>query len=105
MQVQDNLESQRRPYALADLARDYGFRDVVTIDDDLGRSASGLTTPAIAARLNREGHRTGHGFEWTECRVAAYRRTARIPVYAPPAMTAPGSRCGMLPQPSAYRTR
>lgn len=41
-QVQDNIESQRRQYALADLARSYGFRDVVTIDDDLGRSASGL---------------------------------------------------------------
>jgi len=37
----DNLESQRRQYALADLARSYGFKDVVTIDDDLGRSASG----------------------------------------------------------------
>src|SRR5207244_3096778 len=41
VQVQDNLESRRRQYALADLARTYGFSDVVTIDDDLGRSASG----------------------------------------------------------------
>jgi DNA invertase Pin-like site-specific DNA recombinase len=41
-QVHDNLESQRRQYELADFARTYGFRDVVTIDDDLGRSASGL---------------------------------------------------------------
>ncbi len=41
-QVHDNLESQRRQYELADLARTYGFRDVVTIDEDLGRSASGL---------------------------------------------------------------
>ncbi|AKF85850.1 hypothetical protein MFUL124B02_17680 [Myxococcus fulvus 124B02] len=40
-QVQENLESQRRQYALADLARAYGFKDVATIDDDLGRSASG----------------------------------------------------------------
>ncbi|RKG47253.1 serine recombinase, partial [Corallococcus sp. AB011P] len=38
---------------------------------------------AIAVRLNREGHRTGQGLEWTEGRVAAYRRTARIPAYAP----------------------
>lgn len=42
MQVQENLESQRRQYDLVGLAREYGFRDVVTIDDDLGRSASGL---------------------------------------------------------------
>jgi DNA invertase Pin-like site-specific DNA recombinase len=41
-QVHDNLESQRRQYELADLARTYGFSEVVTIDDDLGRSASGL---------------------------------------------------------------
>ena len=40
-QVQQNLESQRRQYDLAELARDHGFRDVEVIDDDLGRSASG----------------------------------------------------------------
>jgi DNA invertase Pin-like site-specific DNA recombinase len=40
-QVQENLESQRRQYALVDLARSYGFRDVAVIDADLGRSASG----------------------------------------------------------------
>lgn len=41
MQVQENLESQRRQYALADLARQYGFSQVSVIDEDLGRSASG----------------------------------------------------------------
>lgn len=40
-QVQENLESQRQQYALADLARGYGFRSVRVIDEDLGRSASG----------------------------------------------------------------
>ena len=54
-QVRDNLESQRRQYALADLARTYGFSDVVTIDDDLGRSASGLVArpgfEALVAQL------------------------------------------------------
>ncbi|WP_426732547.1 recombinase family protein [Myxococcus faecalis] len=49
-QVQDNVESQRRQYALADLARAYGFRDVVTIDEDLGRSASGtIARPGFEA--------------------------------------------------------
>jgi len=43
VQVQVNLESQRRQYELAELARTYGFRDVVVIDEDLGRSASGTT--------------------------------------------------------------
>lgn len=41
VQVHENLESQRRQYELAELARTYGFRDVVVIDEDLGRSASG----------------------------------------------------------------
>ncbi|WP_407523874.1 recombinase family protein [Methylobacterium oryzisoli] len=42
-QVLGNLESQRRQYALADAAKTAGFAAVVTIDDDLGRSGSGLT--------------------------------------------------------------
>ena len=42
-QVEDNLESQRRQYELADRAREVGFRDVVVIDDDLGISASGTS--------------------------------------------------------------
>lgn len=41
VQVEENLESQRRQYNLVDLAREYGFRDVQVIDEDLGRSASG----------------------------------------------------------------
>lgn len=41
IQVQENLESQRRQYELVELARRYGFRDVSVIDEDLGRSASG----------------------------------------------------------------
>jgi DNA invertase Pin-like site-specific DNA recombinase len=40
-QVHENLESQRRQYALGDVARGYGFQDVQVIDADLGRSASG----------------------------------------------------------------
>lgn len=41
VQMQENLESQRRQYELVELARRYGFRDVAMIDADLGRSASG----------------------------------------------------------------
>jgi DNA invertase Pin-like site-specific DNA recombinase len=41
-QVQTNLESQRRQYELVDVARRRGFSDVEVIDDDLGRSASGM---------------------------------------------------------------
>ena len=41
-QVLGNLESQKRQYALADTARAAGFVSVTVIDDDLGRSGSGL---------------------------------------------------------------
>jgi DNA invertase Pin-like site-specific DNA recombinase len=41
-QVAEHTESQRRQYGLADSARTYGFAAVTVIDDDLGRSGSGL---------------------------------------------------------------
>ena len=41
-QVIENTESQRRQYALAESARVMGFSSIVTIDDDLGRSGSGV---------------------------------------------------------------
>lgn len=41
-QVMHHQESQRRQYGLVDRAHELGFKDVVTIDDDLGRSGSGL---------------------------------------------------------------
>ena len=41
-QVMEHTESKRRQYALADSARELGFASVSVIDDDLGRSGSGL---------------------------------------------------------------
>src|SRR5690349_7705618 len=41
-QVAEHTESQRRQYALAETARSLGFASVTVIDDDLGRSGSGL---------------------------------------------------------------
>ena len=41
-QVRGHVESQRRQYALADVARELGFSRVETIDDDLGISGSGF---------------------------------------------------------------
>jgi DNA invertase Pin-like site-specific DNA recombinase len=41
-QVIHNQESRRRQYALADRARELGFQNVINIDEDLGRSGSGL---------------------------------------------------------------
>ena len=44
-QMQENLESQRRQYELVEVARRRGFTHVEVIDDDLGRSASGMAAP------------------------------------------------------------
>jgi DNA invertase Pin-like site-specific DNA recombinase len=50
-QVQSNLESQRRQYELVDVARRRGFSDIEVIDDDLGRSASGMVARPGFERL------------------------------------------------------
>lgn len=42
-QVVGNTESQMRQYALVEAARAAGFASVIVIDDDLGRSGSGMT--------------------------------------------------------------
>jgi DNA invertase Pin-like site-specific DNA recombinase len=50
-EVQTNLESQRRQYDLVDVARQQGFLDIEVIDDDLGRSASGMVARPGFERL------------------------------------------------------
>src|ERR1700738_3903714 len=50
-QVQTNLESQRRQYELVDVARQRGFHNIEVIDDDLGRSASGMVARPGFERL------------------------------------------------------
>jgi DNA invertase Pin-like site-specific DNA recombinase len=52
-QVRTHLESRQRQYALADRARQLGFAGVVLIDEDLGRSGSGLVErPAFGQLLS-----------------------------------------------------
>jgi DNA invertase Pin-like site-specific DNA recombinase len=50
-QVTGNIESQRLQYGLVGRAKDLGFSDVLVIDDDLGRSGSGLTARPGFERL------------------------------------------------------
>jgi DNA invertase Pin-like site-specific DNA recombinase len=50
-QVANNLESQRRQYGLVDRARQLGWIDVSVIDDDLGRSGSGVSRPGFEKLL------------------------------------------------------
>jgi DNA invertase Pin-like site-specific DNA recombinase len=40
-QVRFHLEGQKRQYGLAERARQLGFKEVVVLDEDLGRSGSG----------------------------------------------------------------
>jgi hypothetical protein len=50
-----NLESQRRQYELVDVARSRGFREIEVIDDDLGRSTSGMVARPGFARFRELG--------------------------------------------------
>jgi DNA invertase Pin-like site-specific DNA recombinase len=50
-QVQHNLESQRLQYALVDRARQLGWPEVTVIDDDQGRSGSGIHRPGFECLL------------------------------------------------------
>jgi DNA invertase Pin-like site-specific DNA recombinase len=53
-QVIHHQESQRRQYGLVDRARELGFQNIGIIDDDLGRSASGLVERPGFQRLVAE---------------------------------------------------
>jgi DNA invertase Pin-like site-specific DNA recombinase len=57
-QVQNNLESQRRQYALVERARQLGWAQVDVIDEDLGRSGSGTLRPGFERLLGLlcDGH-------------------------------------------------
>ncbi len=50
-QIANNPESRRRQYGLADRARTLGWANVVIIDDDLGRSGSGISRPGFEKLL------------------------------------------------------
>jgi DNA invertase Pin-like site-specific DNA recombinase len=50
-QLANNHESRRRQYGLAERARALGWPDVTTIDDDLGRSGSGISRPGFERLL------------------------------------------------------
>src|SRR5271163_3457157 len=50
-QLATNHESRRRQYGLAERARALGWTDVVVIDDDLGRSGSGISRPGFERLL------------------------------------------------------
>ena len=45
-QIKENTESRRLQYALTERAKDLGWRDVGTVDEDSGRSGSGVVCQA-----------------------------------------------------------
>jgi DNA invertase Pin-like site-specific DNA recombinase len=50
-QVMNDVESRRRQYGLVERARQLGWADVSVIDDDLGRSGSGVSRPGFEKLL------------------------------------------------------
>jgi DNA invertase Pin-like site-specific DNA recombinase len=50
-QLANNHESRRRQYGLAERARTIGWTDVTVVDDDLGRSGSGVSRPGFERLL------------------------------------------------------
>lgn len=50
-QLANNPESRRRQYGLAERARALGWADATVIDDDLGRSGSGISRPGFERLL------------------------------------------------------
>ena len=50
-QLVNNHESRRRQYGLAERARTLGWTDVTVVDDDLGRSGSGVSRPGFERLL------------------------------------------------------
>jgi len=54
-QVQHNHESQRRQYGLRERARLLGWQEVTVVDDDLGRSGSGVARPGFDRLLTAVG--------------------------------------------------
>jgi DNA invertase Pin-like site-specific DNA recombinase len=83
-QVAEHTESQRRQYALAESARSMGFMPVTVIDDDLGRSGSGLVErPGFQKLVTAVWWKTGAVFCVEASRLALVRlapsdRPARI---------------------------
>ena len=87
-QVRHNLESQRRQYALAERVRTLGWREVVVLDEDLGRSGSGVKRPgfelclrryvkARSARWSRSRPR-----DWLETGATGTRCSSSVPSWA-----------------------
>lgn len=76
-QVIHNQESKRRQYGLADRARELGFRDVRVIDDDLGRTGSGLMERPGFQRLIGEvcTGEVGGIFMWALAAIIAWLRS------------------------------
>ena len=78
-QVLNNHESRRRQYGLAERARQLGWQDVVVIDDDLGRSGSGVTRPGFEGLLAAicEGSSRSRPPAWHATAATAYAACRR----------------------------
>ena len=58
-QVEQNLESQRRQYALAERAKDLGWQDIRVIDEALGAQAAGALSAGVSRHFFPRSVRAG----------------------------------------------
>jgi hypothetical protein len=103
-QVMNNVESRRRQYGLVERARQLGWTDVSVIDDDLGRSGSGVSRPGFEKLLAAicEG-RVGAVVSIEASRLAQRTRLAHAPGVLRPGRDADRRRGRRLRSPSSER--
>ena len=81
-QVQHNHESQRRQYGLRERAQP-GWQDVTVVDDDLGRSGSGVARPGFDRLLTAVGRgEVGAVFAIEASRLARNGRDWHTPCWS-----------------------
>ena len=89
-QVREHIEGKRRQYELVDRARKLGFASVDVIDDDLGKSGSGLQERPGFQRLVAAVCAVTHQRSTEELRLVSCDLAARR-------WTWPDARSGMKP--------
>ena len=72
-QVRNHLESKERQYALAGRAEQLGFKKVVLIDEDLGRSGTGVRAPGSVRRPERASQSARPDLQVRRSRARAQR--------------------------------
>jgi len=87
-QLRENLESRRLQYALVDTAREMGFANVETIDEDHAVELCPPGRPGGCGPLPGPGSASSEGADWTfpaqaDSKAAGRARATRRPTMGP----------------------